>query len=148
MDHIVLLPHVGSASVHTRNQMGQLVVDNLIAWFSGKGPLTRIWPTNPRAPLPLWATTRVGTARLPEPARYSAIASRNTAAPATERSIRPDMWGRPGPPVTMLPESSGASAPAQFAWKRDNATNVAPLRPRRLACGPTTFDVPPSKRAR
>ena len=45
MDHIVLLPHVGSASVHTRNQMGQLVVDNLIAWFSGKGPLTPVAET-------------------------------------------------------------------------------------------------------
>ena len=32
-----LLPHVGSASVHTRNAMADLVVDNLIAWFSGKG---------------------------------------------------------------------------------------------------------------
>ena len=31
-----LLPHVGSASVHTRNAMADLVVDNLIAWFSGK----------------------------------------------------------------------------------------------------------------
>ena len=29
-----LLPHVGSASVHTRNAMADLVVDNLIAWFS------------------------------------------------------------------------------------------------------------------
>jgi lactate dehydrogenase-like 2-hydroxyacid dehydrogenase len=45
MEHIVLLPHVGSASVHTRNQMGQLVVDNLIAWFSGKGPLTPVAET-------------------------------------------------------------------------------------------------------
>ncbi|WP_041375368.1 2-hydroxyacid dehydrogenase [Polymorphum gilvum] len=31
--NVVLLPHVGSASVHTRNAMGQLVVDNLTAWF-------------------------------------------------------------------------------------------------------------------
>ena len=38
MDHVVLLPHVGSASVHTRNAMGQLVVDNLTSWVSGKGP--------------------------------------------------------------------------------------------------------------
>jgi len=48
MDHVVLLPHVGSASVHTRNAMAQLVVDNLISWFSGKGPLTPVpetpWP--------------------------------------------------------------------------------------------------------
>lgn len=51
MDHVVLLPHVGSASVHTRNAMGQLVVDNLRAWFEGKGPLTPVaetpWPRVP-----------------------------------------------------------------------------------------------------
>lgn len=48
MDHVVLLPHVASASVHTRNAMGQLVVDNLASWFAGKGPLTPVsetpWP--------------------------------------------------------------------------------------------------------
>ena len=48
MDHIVLLPHVGSATVDTRNAMAQLVVDNLLSWFSGKGPLTPVaetpWP--------------------------------------------------------------------------------------------------------
>ncbi len=48
MDHVVLLPHVGSASVHTRDAMGQLAVDNLVSWFSGKGPLTPVaetpWP--------------------------------------------------------------------------------------------------------
>ena len=48
MDHIVLLPHVGSATVHTRNAMAQLVVDNLLSWASGKGPLTPVaetpWP--------------------------------------------------------------------------------------------------------
>jgi lactate dehydrogenase-like 2-hydroxyacid dehydrogenase len=51
MDHVVLLPHVGSASVHTRNAMGQLVVDNLVSWFSGKGPLTPVpeTPWNGRA---------------------------------------------------------------------------------------------------
>jgi lactate dehydrogenase-like 2-hydroxyacid dehydrogenase len=37
-----LLPHVGSASVHTRNAMADLVVDNLISWFDGKGPLTPV----------------------------------------------------------------------------------------------------------
>jgi lactate dehydrogenase-like 2-hydroxyacid dehydrogenase len=45
MDHVVLLPHVGSASVHTRNAMAQLVVDNLVSWFSGKGPLTPVAET-------------------------------------------------------------------------------------------------------
>ncbi len=45
MDHVVLLPHVGSASVHCRNLMGQLVVDNLVAWASGKPPLTPVAET-------------------------------------------------------------------------------------------------------
>ncbi|MCP8939583.1 2-hydroxyacid dehydrogenase [Alsobacter sp. SYSU M60028] len=48
MDHVVLLPHVGSGSVHTRRLMGQLMVDNLTSWFAGKGPLTPVsetpWP--------------------------------------------------------------------------------------------------------
>ncbi|MDP2803312.1 MAG: 2-hydroxyacid dehydrogenase [Phreatobacter sp.] len=48
MDHVVLFPHVGSASVHTRNAMAQLVVDNLVAWANGNGPLTPVaetpWP--------------------------------------------------------------------------------------------------------
>jgi lactate dehydrogenase-like 2-hydroxyacid dehydrogenase len=42
MENVVLLPHIGSASVHTRKAMGQLVVDNLISWFAGKGPLTPV----------------------------------------------------------------------------------------------------------
>lgn len=42
MEHVVLLPHVGSASVETRRAMGQLVVDNLVSWFSGKGPITPV----------------------------------------------------------------------------------------------------------
>jgi lactate dehydrogenase-like 2-hydroxyacid dehydrogenase len=49
MPHVVLLPHVGSASHHTRRLMGQLVVDNLISWFSGKGPLTPVAETPWRA---------------------------------------------------------------------------------------------------
>jgi lactate dehydrogenase-like 2-hydroxyacid dehydrogenase len=42
MQNVVLLPHIGSASVVTRNAMDQLVVDNLKAWFAGKAPLTPI----------------------------------------------------------------------------------------------------------
>ncbi|GEO13430.1 2-hydroxyacid dehydrogenase [Microvirga aerophila] len=49
MEHVVLLPHIASASVHTRKAMGQLVVDNLISWFGGKGPLTPV-PETPWAP--------------------------------------------------------------------------------------------------
>jgi len=42
MQNVVLLPHIGSASVVTRNAMDQLVVDNLKAWFAGKAPMTPI----------------------------------------------------------------------------------------------------------
>jgi lactate dehydrogenase-like 2-hydroxyacid dehydrogenase len=42
MNNVVLLPHVGSASAYTRAAMGQLVVDNLISWASGNGPLTPV----------------------------------------------------------------------------------------------------------
>ena len=42
MQNVVLLPHIGSGSVVTRNAMDQLVVDNLKAWFSGQPPLTPV----------------------------------------------------------------------------------------------------------
>ncbi|HEY6831693.1 MAG TPA: 2-hydroxyacid dehydrogenase [Pseudolabrys sp.] len=49
MDHIVLFPHLGSASEATRAAMDQLVVDNLLAWASGKSPLTPV-PETPYPP--------------------------------------------------------------------------------------------------
>ncbi len=45
MEHIVLFPHLGSASAHTRQLMDQLVVDNLVAWSAGKPPLTPVFET-------------------------------------------------------------------------------------------------------
>jgi lactate dehydrogenase-like 2-hydroxyacid dehydrogenase len=52
MDHVVLFPHLGSATVHTRQKMEQLVVDNLLAWAAGKPPLTPVpetpWPVTRR----------------------------------------------------------------------------------------------------
>jgi lactate dehydrogenase-like 2-hydroxyacid dehydrogenase len=42
MEQVVLLPHVGSASTHTRRVMDQLVVDNLLAWAEGRPPLTPV----------------------------------------------------------------------------------------------------------
>jgi lactate dehydrogenase-like 2-hydroxyacid dehydrogenase len=42
MDHVVLLPHVGSATVETRQAMGDLCKANLDAWFAGKEVLTLI----------------------------------------------------------------------------------------------------------
>ena len=49
MQNVVLLPHIGSASVVTRNAMDQLVVDNLKAWFDGKPPLTPVAETPAKA---------------------------------------------------------------------------------------------------
>src|SRR5262245_42219568 len=49
MQNVVLLPHIGSASVVTRNAMDQLVVDNLKAWFAGKPPLTPVSETPAKA---------------------------------------------------------------------------------------------------
>ena len=49
MQNVVLLPHIGSASVVTRNAMDQLVVDNLKAWFAGKPPLTPVPETPVKA---------------------------------------------------------------------------------------------------
>lgn len=45
LENTVLLPHVGSASEHTRNAMAQLVVDNLLSWFDGRGPITPVAET-------------------------------------------------------------------------------------------------------
>ncbi len=42
LDNVVLQPHVGSGTVATRTAMGQLVVDNLAAWFAGKPLLTEV----------------------------------------------------------------------------------------------------------
>jgi lactate dehydrogenase-like 2-hydroxyacid dehydrogenase len=47
-DRVVLLPHVGSASIHTRQLMGDLCADNLISWFETGAPVTPVaetpWP--------------------------------------------------------------------------------------------------------
>lgn len=45
MDHVVLWPHVGSASLFTREKMDQLVVDNILAWAAGQPPLTPVAET-------------------------------------------------------------------------------------------------------
>lgn len=42
MDNVVLSPHVGSATVETRAKMGQLVIDNLNAYFNGQPLLTPV----------------------------------------------------------------------------------------------------------
>lgn len=42
LDNVVLFPHLGSASVFTREKMDQLLVDNLLAWSRGEPPLTPV----------------------------------------------------------------------------------------------------------
>jgi lactate dehydrogenase-like 2-hydroxyacid dehydrogenase len=50
LDNATLFPHVGSASQHTRNAMGQLVMDNLIAFAEGRPPQTPV----PETPFKGW----------------------------------------------------------------------------------------------
>ncbi|EKS31234.1 2-hydroxyacid dehydrogenase [Afipia felis] len=48
LPNVVVLPHIGTGTHHTRAIMGDLVVDNLRSWFSGRGPVTPVretpWP--------------------------------------------------------------------------------------------------------
>jgi lactate dehydrogenase-like 2-hydroxyacid dehydrogenase len=50
IENLTLFPHVGSASQHTRNAMGQLVVDNLAAFAEGRPPKTPV----PETPFTGW----------------------------------------------------------------------------------------------
>ncbi len=50
LENVVLLPHLGSASLFTREKMDQLVVDNILAWAAGKPPLTPV----PETPWRSW----------------------------------------------------------------------------------------------
>ena len=42
MDNVVLLPHLGSATLDTRIAMGMRVVENLNAFFAGEPPGDRV----------------------------------------------------------------------------------------------------------
>jgi lactate dehydrogenase-like 2-hydroxyacid dehydrogenase len=50
MENVILFPHLGSASVYTRDRMDQLVVDNIAAWAADKPPLTPV----PETPFTSW----------------------------------------------------------------------------------------------
>jgi lactate dehydrogenase-like 2-hydroxyacid dehydrogenase len=50
LDNVTLVPHIGSASIHTRSRMGQLVVDNLLAYVAGRPPVTPV----PETPFVAW----------------------------------------------------------------------------------------------
>ena len=82
MQNVVLLPHIGSASVVTRNAMDQLVVDNLKNWFAGKAPLTPV-RGNPGEGALMSAVVRPGIAV----AALSALLA--LASPARRRMPRP-----------------------------------------------------------
>ncbi len=45
LPNAVLLPHLASGSVPTRNAMADLVVDNLVGWFDARKPLTPVAET-------------------------------------------------------------------------------------------------------
>lgn len=42
LDNCVLLPHLGSATQETRQAMGQMALDNIIAWAAGQAPPQRV----------------------------------------------------------------------------------------------------------
>jgi lactate dehydrogenase-like 2-hydroxyacid dehydrogenase len=42
MENVVLFPHLGSGTEETRAAMGQMMLDNLVAHFEGKGALTPV----------------------------------------------------------------------------------------------------------
>jgi len=42
LDNCVLLPHLGSATLETRQAMGQMALDNIIAWSEGHAPPQRV----------------------------------------------------------------------------------------------------------
>lgn len=50
LPNVVMLPHVGSASLDTRRAMGQLVVDNLVNWFENGSALSPVPETPQSAP--------------------------------------------------------------------------------------------------
>ena len=42
MENVVLLPHLGTAALEIREAMGQMALDNVIAWAAGKAMPTRV----------------------------------------------------------------------------------------------------------
>ncbi|MEL6640147.1 MAG: D-glycerate dehydrogenase [Pseudomonadota bacterium] len=43
LENCVLLPHLGSATVETRQAMGQMALDNIIAWSNDQTPPQSVW---------------------------------------------------------------------------------------------------------
>jgi len=38
LDNVAVAPHISSASIETRSKMGEMVAENLVAFFEGKKP--------------------------------------------------------------------------------------------------------------
>ena len=80
LPNAVLLPHVGSGTVYTRDAMGQLCVDNLKSWFAKGRPITPV-PETPWKP-----KAKAGS----KPKKKSASSARKPAArnakPAAKRA--------------------------------------------------------------
>ncbi|OYV35581.1 MAG: 2-hydroxyacid dehydrogenase [Rhodospirillales bacterium 20-64-7] len=45
MENVVLLPHIGTATQHTRGLMAALAAQNIVSWFAGNGPVTPVAET-------------------------------------------------------------------------------------------------------
>lgn len=43
LDNVVLLPHLGTAALEVREAMGQMALDNIIAWADGQRPPQALW---------------------------------------------------------------------------------------------------------
>jgi len=44
LSNVFLTPHMGSATVETRNAMGFRALDNIAAVLSGRPPIDPVWP--------------------------------------------------------------------------------------------------------
>jgi phosphoglycerate dehydrogenase-like enzyme len=42
LPNVIVQPHQGTATFATRETMGRMVIDNIVAWFSGKPLLTPV----------------------------------------------------------------------------------------------------------
>ncbi|MBU2360627.1 MAG: D-glycerate dehydrogenase [Alphaproteobacteria bacterium] len=43
LENVVLLPHLGTAALEVRESMGQMALDNVIAWAAGQRPPQALW---------------------------------------------------------------------------------------------------------
>jgi lactate dehydrogenase-like 2-hydroxyacid dehydrogenase len=46
MENVVLVPHIGTATHHTRGLMAELLIRNVMSWFDGNGPVTPVAETS------------------------------------------------------------------------------------------------------